>query len=130
MSPDMPQKLPDKVHRLRLTDIFGVDGEIQADMPAPRADRQRRDGGELPPAGMMPDDRGASLGRPCAAHGGDQEIPGFVYEGEMGAQPEGVFFRTGQVSLIQALIFFSLRAKKRRSGFWQLQPRLCKRRPT
>lgn len=109
---------------------FGIAPEVQARPVTCGAHRQRGDDRDLL-APLL-----ASMYRRLAADGprtsdrrAHQEAA-FVDEDEVGTQVFSVFFIRGHSSFFHRSIKSSFRSIARRSGFWQLNPMRCSRRPT
>jgi len=126
----MTQQVADEAADVAAPDIVVVELVVEPQAVTPGTDGDRRDGRDpvvpvaVAQAGRLP------TRRPGPAHGGNQEEARFVGEDEVGAQPPGVFFTWGHTSRFQRSMARSLRSRARRSGFWGLQPRACRRRPT
>ena len=126
----MPEQVLKKLTDLGLLDVLAVQLEVQADTPALRTDRERRDGGDPVVLVAVLGAWGLAARSPGAPYRRNQEEPGFVDKGDMGAQPRGVFFMRGQSRCFHSAMASSLRWSARRSGFWQLQPSEWSSRPT
>ena len=114
---------------LLLLDVLFMELKIKADALALRAEsegRNRRDAGVIVP---VPGDRGLAARGPCPADARYQEEPRFIDEGDVGAQPRGVFFMRGHSFFFQASMALSSRSTALLSGFWELQPIECSNLP-
>ena len=76
------------------------------------------------------EDRRPAPRSPGAPYRRNHPIPGFVGEGEVGAQPRRVCFRRGQSRRFPAWIAASSRWVARFCGFWQVQFRAWRSLPT
>ena len=131
---DVPAQMPEQVLQeaadLLLSDVLEVELEVEVEPPPLRTDGDRRDGRDAIATIEVPDDRGLTDRRPGLGDCRSQEEARFIGEDDVGTQPRGVFFTSGQVSRFQRSIASSSRSSARRSGFWQLQPSERIRRPT
>jgi len=127
---EVAEKLPHEVTGLRMANVGLVDLEVKPNPVSPRANRQAGDDRDLVMFVPVRERRRVASGPPRPAHGPCQHEPRFVDEYEVGAQPRSPFFIRGHSSFFHRSISSSLRWSARRSGFWTLQSRRCKRRPT
>jgi hypothetical protein len=104
-------------HGLAL-DVVVVEVAVQDTMESPGADGDAGDGGDPIVTLAMPDDGRLADRTPGLANRRNQEEPRFVDEDEVGCQPCGVFFTTGQTVRFHSAIAASSRSMARRSGFW------------
>ena len=123
------QEMSEELADLRMGDVVPIKTEIESEALSARTDRYPGDCRDsIVPLPMFVD--GSLTARtPCPSHGRYQQEPRFVREDDMGAQSRGVFFTRGHSSRFQRRIASSSRSMALRSGFWQLQPRACNRRP-
>ena len=127
---DLAQQLPEKCRDFFALDVVFVELAVQGASEAFRADCDPRDGGDaVVPIAMRNEWRLADR-TPGLEHRRDEKKPGFVYENEVGTQPEGVFFTRGQTCRFQSSMAVSLRSMARSSGFWWLHPSPCRSFPT
>lgn len=130
MAPQVAKQMTEKLASLGLLDVLAMQLEVEADPSALGAHRQCRDGGNLVVFVRVLGAWGLTARSPGAADRRDQEEARFVEEGEMGAQPRGVFFIRSQSRRFHSSMAASFRWVARRSGFWQLQPSEWSSRPT
>jgi hypothetical protein len=130
MPTDLTQEMAQEDDHLCALNVVLVEQAVQRAMEAPRADGDPGDRGDSVVAIPMMHDGGLSDRTPRFAHGRDQEEPRFVDKQDVGRQPCGVFFTTGQTDRFQSAIAASLRSTARRSGFWWLQPTWWRSLPT
>lgn len=126
----MAQHLTQERADLRLPDVARVETEVEADVESSRTHGQAGNDGDLAMLVSVAHDGGLPARGPGAAHRADQLEARLVNEDEVRAQVGSPFFMRGHCSCFQAVMRASLRSRARRSGFWQLQSRRCKRRPT
>ena len=127
----MPQQVAEELADLDLSDVpQRMQPVVQVESLSLRADRHTRDDRHLVPLVTVANHWRLPTRCPRAQHSGDQEEPALVDEDEIGAQPLGFFLIRGHSSRFQRSMAPSLRSTARRSGFWWLQPRPCRRRPT
>lgn len=126
----VPKQVTQKVADLGLPDVLAMKLGIQPEPAAPWADRHGGNGRDPVVLVDVPNYRRLATRPPGTANRRDQQEPGFVEESEMGAQPRRFFLMRGQASRFQASMAASSRCVARRSGFWQVQPTACSRRPT
>ena len=130
MTAQVAKQIAQELAHLHLPDVLAMQLEVQADPSAMGAHCQRRDSGNLVVFVGVPGERRLTIWPPGPTDGRDQEEAGFVDEGDMGAQPRGVFFTRGESRRFHSSMAASFRCVARRSGFWQLQPSECRSRPT
>ena len=129
---DLPAELTHEVDDLGCGDIgLGMEPEVQVDPIAAGGHAQGGDEGELlVSARALRQERSTAAGRPASSDKGGHPKAGFVQEDETGSQPGGFFFTRGHSCLTQRWISASSRSTARRCGFWGVQPRSRRRRPT
>ena len=103
---------------------------VKAEALTAGADRETGNDRDAIAAVPVAQQRRVAARRPGTQHGGREHETGFVYEDEVGPQPNGVFFTRGQAFRFQRAIAGSSRSRARRSGFWQVQPHWAKSRLT
>ncbi len=111
-------------------DVAAMESVVEAHAVPHGADRQAADDRDPVATVAVPHDRRLSFRRPGPHQRGDQLEAALVREDDVGTQPRGVFFTSGQVSRLHRSMASSSRSSARRSGFWQLQPNARIRRPT
>ena len=126
----MAQEMPQERADVGLADVAVVETEVKTNAASPRTHRQRGDHRDLAVLVSVAHDGGFSAWGPGAARRPHQLEARFVHEDEMGTQVRSPFFMRGHCFCFQPLTRVSLRSRARRSGFWQLHPIRCKRRPT
>ncbi len=129
---DLPAQLAQEVDDLGCGDIgLGMEPEVQVELIAAGGHAQGSDDGEpLVSAGALRQERSNTAGRPASSDKRGHQQAGFVEEYEAGSQAGGFFFTRGHSCLTQRWISASSRSTARRCGFWGLQPRSRRRRPT
>jgi len=127
---EMPEELAEERADRRSLEVVVVQLEVEAEALTPGAHRKGGDGRD--PVVPLPaaQEGGLTPGRLGAAHAGDEQKAGLVYEDEGGPQPCGVFFTRGQASCFHRAMAASLRWRARRSGFCTDQSSAWRRRPT
>jgi len=113
-----------------LADVVMVPLVVEAEALTDGADRETGNDRDAIAAMPVAQQRRVAARRPGAEHGGREHETGFVYEDEVGPQPNGVCFTRGQAFRFQRAIAGSSRSRARRSGFWQVQPHWAKSRLT
>lgn len=111
-------------------DVVMVPLVVEPEALAEGADRDPRDDRDAIVALPMPEQRRLATRRPGPQHGRREHEARFVYEDEVGSQPDGVFFTRGQTLRFQRAIAASSRSRAWRSGFCGLHPRACRSRLT
>jgi len=111
-------------------DVVAMESVAEAHPVPHGADRQAADDRDPVATVAVPHDRRLSLRRPGPHQRGDQLEAALVRKDDVGTQPRGVSFTSGQVSRLHCSMASWSRSSARRSGFWQLQPNACIRRPT
>lgn len=127
---EMPEQVTQEVR-----DALAIDGVAMEPVVEPHAspygaDRDPADDRDPVATVVVSHHRRMPSRRPGLHQRGDQLEAAFVCENDVGAQPRGVFFTSGQVSRFHRSMASSSRSSARRSGFWQLQPSRLIRRPT
>ena len=100
-----------------LPDVVRIKVVVQPKVFALGADRDTGDDRDFVMPGSVVKDRSDATWRPGLENIRNQEEPRFVNEGDVGAQPRGVFYTRGQSFRFQCSIFSSFRSRLRRSGF-------------
>ena len=118
----MVQQVGQKAADVGLADVVMVPLVVETEALTDRTDRETRDDRDAITAIPVAQQRRLAARRPGPQHGGSEHEARFVYENEVGPQPNGVFFTRGQAPRFQRAIAGSSRSRARRSGFWQLQP--------
>ena len=129
-SAQVPQEMAQKLADFGLTNGVLVQPVVHAQAVVPRTNGHAGDDRHRVPPVAVTEDRGLAARRPRPEHGGDQKAPRFIDEDEAGAQPGSFFLIRGQARCFHRAIASSSRSRARRSGFWWLQPRRCRSRPT
>jgi len=111
-------------------DVVVVPLVVQAQSATRRADRDPGDHRDTVVPLRVGQGRRLAPRRPGPHHGGGEHEARFVYEDEVGPQPESPLFTRGQRVRFQRSMAASSRSRARRSGFWGLQPHRARRRPT
>jgi len=127
---EVAQQMREKRADLDLADVVVVPLVVEAEALTEGADRETGDDRDPITAIPVTHQRRVAARGPGAEHGGREHEAGFVYEDEVGPQPNGVFFTRGQAFRFQRAIAGSSRSRARRSGFWQVQPHWAKSRLT
>jgi hypothetical protein len=122
----MLQQVGEEATDLGQADVVMMPLVVEAEVLPDRADRETGDDRDAVVALPMAQQRRLAAWRPGAEHGGCQHEARFVYEDEVGPQPNRVFFTRGQVLRCQRAIACSSRSRARRSGLWQLHPHWAK----
>lgn len=130
MAGDLAKQMPEERGELFALDVVLVELAVQRATEALRTYGDPRDGGDTVVAIAMRNEWRPANRTPCFEHRRDEKKPGFVYENEVGTQPEGVFFTRGQTCRFQSSMAASLRSMARSSGFWWLHPSSCRSFPT
>lgn len=123
-----PQEVDDPAGR----DIgVGMEPETQAHPVPGRGNAKGRDGRHLlmPPRTLI-EHRGMAAAPPGPPHQRRHQEAAFVEEDQPCFAPRGFFLMRGHSILTQLWIAASFRSTARRWGFWGLQPKACKSRPT
>ncbi len=127
---EVTQQVAEEVAHPESIDVRAVEAIVQAHAVAQGADREPRDDRDAVATVAVPQHRGAPPRCPGLEQRGDQLEAALVGEDDVGPQPRGVFFTSGHASRFHRPMASSSRSRARRSGFWQLQPSECMRRPT
>lgn len=127
---EMAEQVAQEGAHFPLPEVVMVPLVVQAEALTDRADGETRDHRDAIAAIPVVQQRGLAARRPGPDHGGRKHDPRFVYEDDVGPQPNGVFFTRGQAFRFQRAIAGSSRSRARRSGFWQLHPHCARSRPT
>lgn len=130
VTPEVPQQVTEEVAHPQTVDVRAVEAIVEAHAVPNRADREGRDDRDAVATVAVTQHRGATPRCPGLEQRGDQLEAALVREDDVGAQPLGVFFTSGHTSRFHRSMASSSRSRARRSGFWQLQPSECMRRPT
>lgn len=117
-APQVAQQMSEEGADLDQADVVMVPLVVEAEALADRADREPGDDGDAIVAIPMAQQRGLAPGRPGPEDGRGQHEARFVYEDEVGPQPNGVFFTRGHTLRFQRVMAASFRSRARRSGFW------------
>ena len=112
-----------------VTDVLGMNPEIQSHASSLRRDADSRDDGEAIMPVAVTNNRRLTARCPGFAEGRNQKEARLVGEDDVGTQPRSVFFTLGQSFCFQRFTRSSSRSRARRSGFWWLQPSSRMRRP-
>lgn len=130
----MPAQVTQQVEKestsLLLLNVLLMELKVQAEALALGAESEGRDSRDTGVIVPVPGDRCFTPGGPCPANARYQEEPRFVDEGDVGAQPRGVFFMRGHSFSFQFSIASSSRSTALRSGFWEVQSMECNNLPT
>jgi hypothetical protein len=126
----MTKQVAQELAHFGLLDVLAVQLTIQPKPATRGTDGNRGNGGDLVVLVGVSDAGSLPARSPGTPDRRNQEEAGFVDEGEMGAQPRGVFFIRGQSRRFHSSMAASFRCSARRSGFWQLQPSEWRSRPT
>ena len=129
-----PAQVAEKMAQVRdgfaFAEVVGVPLGVQAQTATPRADREPSDHRDAVVSLRVAQAWRLTPRRPGARHGGGEHEARFVYEDEVGPQPESPLLTRGQRVRFQRSIAASSRSRARRSGFCGLQPHRASRRPT
>ncbi len=90
------KEMSEKIADFAVTDVLGMDLEIQAHAPSFRRDADSRDDGEAIMPVAVVNDRRLTPRRPGLAESGNQQEARLVGEDYVGTQPRGFFFTLGQ----------------------------------
>lgn len=118
---DMAQEMLEEPDDLLHGEVFLVELHVQSHPAPTRRHRERGDDRDLIPLVVVTQDRSLPDRGPGLPQIGDEEETALVEEGEMGAQPPGLFSTAGHLCRFQRSILTSSRSTARRSGFCQLQ---------
>lgn len=129
-APQMAQQVGEEATDFDLADVVMVPLVVEAEVLTEPADGETGDHRDAVVAIPVAQERCVAARRPGAEHRGREHEAGFVYEDEVGPQPNGVFFTRGQVWRFQRAMACSSRSRARRSGFWQLHPHCARSRLT
>jgi hypothetical protein len=130
VAPQVAEQVTQELADLGLLDVLAVKPAVQPQPAARGADGHGGNGRDPVVLVAVADDWRLAARPPGAANRRNQEIPGFVDKSDMGAQPRRVFFMRGQSLFFHASIAASSRCVARISGFWQVQFKSCRIRPT
>ena len=130
MATQMTEQMAQELAHLGLLNVLTVEPAIQSQTTASGTDGDCGNGGNLVVFVGVSDMGSLPAWSPGTANRRNQEEAGFAEEGDMGAQPRGVFFMRGQSRRFHSSMAASFRCIARRSGFWQLQPSEWRSRPT
>lgn len=117
MAAQMAKQVAEELADLGLLNILAVKLAIQPKPSARGADGHGGNSRDLVVLVRVVDDGSLPAWSPGTADRRDQEISGFVNEGDMGTQPRRVFFMRGQSRCFHASIATSSRCVARFSGF-------------
>ena len=123
--------LEEGLHGVRVDIGAGMQAEVKTEATSAGQYAQGGNDGDLfVRTGSLIQQRGLPLWAPCAPDERRHHQAAFVDEDEVSLQAGGFFLMRGQSSFTHCAILSSSRSTARRSGFWGLHPRLCRRRPT
>src|ERR1035437_201550 len=130
MAADLEQQIAEECQNFVSLNVALIQLAVQFTMETFGADCNAGNGGN--PIMTIPITQEGRLSHktPCFSDRGDQEKAGFVNKHYMGCQPCGVFFTHGQTARFHSTMAASSRSTARLSGFWWLQPILCRSFPT
>lgn len=124
------QQVTEEITHRETIDVRAVESIVEAHAVPHGANRESRDDRDAVATVAVTHHRGATPRCPGLDQHGNQLEAALVGEDDVGPQLLGVFFTSGHTSRFQRSMASSSRSWARRSGFWQLQPRECMRRPT
>lgn len=127
---EVSEQLPQEVSRLQLSDVLGVELEVEIQPLAGGRDRDPRDGRDAVTSIEVMDRRRFADRSPGGGDGGCQLESRLIDEDEVGTQPLGVFFTAGQSRRRKWRISAWLRSSAFLCGFWWLHPSECRSLPT
>lgn len=130
VTPEVAQQVTEEVTHRETVDVRAVEAIVEAHAVPHRADRESRDDRDAVATIPVTQHRGATPRCPGLEQHGNQLEAALVGEDDVGPQFLGVFFTSGHTSRFHRPMASSSRSRARRSGFWQLQPSECRRRPT
>lgn len=126
----MPEQVTQEVRDGLAINVAVMELIVESHTSPDRADRDAADDRDPVATVAVSDHRRLSSRRPGPEQRRDQLEAALVCEDDVGTQPRGVFFTSGQVSRLHRSMASSSRSSARRSGFWGLHPSRLIRRPT
>lgn len=101
-SRQVAQEVTQEADDLHPGDVVAREIDVETEVPMPGRDREGGDGGDPVVLRAMPQDRGATAGRPGFAHRGEEQEAAFIEKRPMGPERAGFFLYGSRPSVSTA----------------------------